>query len=190
MRTNPFYLLLTNPLFYKTRFLIGMPESQQMSLFKAMKDHSVFLCPNKHLYFVGDCGATNETAKCYHCNAQIGNDSRKAMHHAADGNKKLGVIGENGEIIPDEWWAQNGGTASDGASGLSTEHKAVGFIDTSDADDDCVRGLPEIAVCIIRCFILCSLWLHHSERSSEFPSNAMEFMYPHRVAVSVANQVF
>eukprot|EP01084_Bolivina_argentea_P214942 364867_1 len=173
-QSNPFYVLLTDPLHYKDAFLIGMPESQQMALLKAMKGHSVFICPNKHLYFVANCGATKESGKCYQCNAAVGNKKNKKQHIAADGNKKLGKIGNNGEIIPDEYGATNG------IGAIPTQYMATGYIDTN-GNDDCTRGLSEIAVMIIRCFVLCVLWLHHSERSSdEFPSYCQQFMYPHQ----------
>ena len=88
IRTNPFYILLTNPLYFQKRPLIGMPES-------------------------------------------------------------------------------------------STEReRTVGY--SNDWDGEEVRGLIEIEVCIIRCFILCCLLLHHSEKSA-FSSDAMKFMYPQRV---------
>eukprot|EP01083_Nonionella_stella_P165887 553073_1 len=170
-KCNPFYVLLDDPLFYEDGFVIGMPESQQMALLRAMQGHSVFICPNKHLYFVANCGATKESARCYQCNAAVGNVKHAAAHIAAKGNKKLGVIGTNGEIIADEYGANNG------VAQIPSEYMATGYLDCS--HDDCVRNLSEVAVCIIRCFVLCMLWLHHSERSDEFPSQCLRFMYPH-----------
>eukprot|EP01083_Nonionella_stella_P201638 737482_1 len=116
-----------------------------------MKGHHVYLCPNRRLYFVADCGATKHTSKCDQCNAIIGNAPRKRQHKATKGNKKIGKIVENGEIIFSVWGTTHGTTS------LPIQFLAC--------YSNCVRNLSEIGVSILRCFILCTLWLHHRERS-------------------------
>eukprot|EP01084_Bolivina_argentea_P234531 394836_1 len=181
IKQNPFWQLIQNPIYYNDGYLIGMPESQQMQLLKAMKGHSIFICPNRHLYFVADCGATKQTAKCNECNITIGNEPKKRKHKTAKGNKRIGKVGENGEIIPDKW-----GTNSLPTQFLTGYSSCVGYIDIK-GNTDCVRNLSEVAVCIIRIFILCMLWLHHSERTKQFPSNCLKFMFKSNINKSVIN---
>ena len=66
--TNPLSILFHRPLLYKNQYLIGRPEDQSAS-FKAMAGHGVWLCPDDHMYFVGDCTATNESGTCKTCGA-------------------------------------------------------------------------------------------------------------------------
>ncbi|GLC40745.1 hypothetical protein PLESTB_000026900 [Pleodorina starrii] len=32
----------------------------------------VFMCPNGHAYFVGECGCPTQAGSCYECGAQVG----------------------------------------------------------------------------------------------------------------------
>ncbi|KAG1579882.1 hypothetical protein G6F47_012736 [Rhizopus delemar] len=38
-----------------------------------------FVCPNKHPYYVGDCGGATEISKCPECNAPIGGTQHRVI---------------------------------------------------------------------------------------------------------------
>ncbi|XP_062588954.1 E3 ubiquitin-protein ligase RNF213-like [Saccostrea cucullata] len=58
-----------------------------------------YICPNNHIYFVGECGQTMQRSKCPTCRCNIGGE----RHKADEGNRPL----TDQEI--DEWEAQDKG---------------------------------------------------------------------------------
>ncbi|ETN98040.1 hypothetical protein RFI_39477, partial [Reticulomyxa filosa] len=87
---SPFSILFHNPKTFTNQYLVAMPEDQSASLLQVMAGLGAWLCPNNHLYFVANCTATNESAKCPTCGHDIGNKKGAGGHVAATGNRRLG----------------------------------------------------------------------------------------------------
>jgi hypothetical protein len=101
--TSPLSLLLCGPgKGFANLPLLGMPEDQTKMLMAAMVNYGVWLCPNDHIYFVGNCTWTNEASTCQECGAPIGNLVGGGSHTPAPGNRRIGKIGADGEIVFEE----------------------------------------------------------------------------------------
>eukprot|EP01084_Bolivina_argentea_P093257 167759_1 len=63
------------------------------SIIYAMVGHGVWLCPNNHVYFIGNKGtATNGRGRCLECDEAVGNKAGAKSHTHAEGNKLIGRI--------------------------------------------------------------------------------------------------
>ena len=163
---NPLSILFHNPLLYKKQYLIGMPEDQSASLLKAMAGHGVWLCPNDHIYFIGNCTTTNESGTCKTCGAPIGNKVGAGGHFAAKGNRKVGRIDKDGKIKADKYGATEG-VANYDPETLSPK----GYIYIDSHDDKC-RELSNLNVRIVRLIVNLILLTHCSEHET---SDCKEF---------------
>eukprot|EP01083_Nonionella_stella_P289188 984181_1 len=111
-----------------------------------MAGHGVWLCPNDHIYFVGNCTATNGKGKCQQCGAPIGNKVGAKSHTAATGNRRIGKIDKNGKIVADNPYSG----ATEGMAEYNQEKLAPKGYVIIEGNDDIVRGLNEIEVRIDR----------------------------------------
>merc|ERR1719312_889351 len=72
------YTLVKTPIATKQLYWPAMPHDTLFEAIQLMKRDfgntktRLWLCPNGHLYQVGDCGAFNETRRCRDCGQQIG----------------------------------------------------------------------------------------------------------------------
>eukprot|EP01083_Nonionella_stella_P050695 134751_1 len=62
----------------------------------------VWLCPNNHLYFIENCSWPSQSSICTQCDAPTGKRQGGGFHEPATGNKRIGKIGKNGEIIVEQ----------------------------------------------------------------------------------------
>ncbi|ETO01107.1 hypothetical protein RFI_36335, partial [Reticulomyxa filosa] len=152
---SPLSILFHSPKSYQQQYLLAMPEDQSASLLKAMSGHAAWLCPNNHLYFVGECTRTKGTGKCSTCGADIGNRSNWLSHTAAKGNRRLGTIDENGHIVPDNLGATEGTAEYD-----STKLAPQGYVIIEGGADDACRKFNEVSVRIARVFVNLLLLVH------------------------------
>eukprot|EP01084_Bolivina_argentea_P149647 261391_1 len=86
---------------------------------KCMTGHLIWLCPNDHIYFIGNCGATNGTGYCSECKAPIGNKVGQKSHIAATGNRLIGKISKYGHIVPVNPYS----TATEGMAELPKQYQ-------------------------------------------------------------------
>ena len=163
---NPFSRLFHNPMDLVQEYLPGMPEDSSAALLKVMAGHGVWLCPNDHIYFVGECTATRGSGTCHQCGVPIGNDTARGMHTPAKGNRRIGRIDKNGVIRCD--------TYGKGAAGMAEYEKLApkGYV-MVEGVDEVVRGLNEIYIEIVRWMINAILFVHGSELQT---STAGKFM--------------
>eukprot|EP01084_Bolivina_argentea_P296164 510025_1 len=99
LEENPLSILFHNPIVYNNGYLIGMPEDSSAQLFKTMAHAGVWLCPNNHMYFIENCSWPSQSSNCITCGAPTGRKKGGGFHEPAPGNKYIGKIGKNGEII-------------------------------------------------------------------------------------------
>eukprot|EP01084_Bolivina_argentea_P120490 213588_1 len=124
-----------------------------------MAGHGVWLCPNDHIYFVGNYTATYGSDKCQQCGAPIGNKVGAKRHTPADGNRRIGRIDKNGKIVPDNpYFGAAKGMAEYNQNILAPKGYVI-----IEGPDDAVRGLNEIEVHIIRWMNNAILYIHSSE---------------------------
>lgn len=50
----------------------GMSSAERWSIYSAFQRGHWYMCPNGHIYHVGECGTPQETSNCIECGAQVG----------------------------------------------------------------------------------------------------------------------
>ncbi|ETO30662.1 hypothetical protein RFI_06457 [Reticulomyxa filosa] len=179
---SPLSILFHNPMAYANQYLLAMPEDQSASLLRAMAGSGAWLCPNNHLYFVTDCTATNESAKCPTCGDAIGNEAGKGFHNAAKGNRRIGVVQDDGTIYPDK----NG--ATQGMEEYRPELMAPqGYVILEGAVDDKCRRFNETSIRIARLFVNLILLIHHTNAER---SDCLQFTKLGKSNTEVMNKLF
>merc|ERR1711881_680476 len=83
MPTNQLTTCLNEPGKFQKGFLPGMPLDV-VSALGNMIGAAAWVCPNGHVYYIGDCTRPWVEAKC-HCGAKIGGKS----HNPVAGNDRL-----------------------------------------------------------------------------------------------------
>ena len=83
-----FSKLILNPKQFDKAFLPSMPASNFFLFKNIIKQdkwfdvkNKAFLCPNGHLYFIGDCTRANQTGVCPACHQLIGGKAYDVLHH-------------------------------------------------------------------------------------------------------------
>ena len=83
-----FSKLILNPKQFDKAFLPTMPASNFFLVKDIMKqdkwcgvESKAFLCPNGHLYFIGDCTIANQSGVCPECHQPIGGKAYNVLHH-------------------------------------------------------------------------------------------------------------
>ncbi|ETO27465.1 hypothetical protein RFI_09668, partial [Reticulomyxa filosa] len=153
---SPFSILFHNPKTFTNQYLVAMPEDQSASLLQAMAGLGAWLCPNNHLYFVANCTATNESAKCPTCGHDIGNKKGAGGHVAATGNRRLGKVQADGRIVADDYGATEG----------KTEYRPdllapQGYVIMEGAVENKCRDFNEISIRVAGLFVNLILLTHH-----------------------------
>ncbi|CEG78950.1 hypothetical protein RMATCC62417_13481 [Rhizopus microsporus] len=69
----------------KNQIICAMNEETKSGMFNIVGGRW-FVCPNKHPYFVGDCGGATEVSRCPECNAPIGG----TQHRVIESNRFYG----------------------------------------------------------------------------------------------------
>lgn len=69
----------------KNQIIRAMNEEIKSGIFNIVGGRW-FVCPNKHPYFVGDCGGATEVSRCPECNAPIGG----TQHRVIESNRFYG----------------------------------------------------------------------------------------------------
>ena len=88
---GPWFKLLSDPTFFKDKYLPSMPENELAAILGAIDENlGVYKCPNGHLYTIGNCTRPNQSAKCPDCGAAIGNAEGKGSHTLARGTQLVG----------------------------------------------------------------------------------------------------
>ncbi|ETN99365.1 hypothetical protein RFI_38115 [Reticulomyxa filosa] len=154
--SSPFSILFHQPNAYKKKYLLAMPDDQNTSLLQAMKGYGAWLCPNDHIYFVDNCTRTKESGKCPTCNETIGNQALFFAHVAASGNRKLGIVQEDGTILPDDKGANRGTVKFQSHLLIPT-----GYVVMEGAMDVKCRNFDEQSIQIARCLVNLILFMHH-----------------------------
>ena len=85
---SEFSELILNPKQFNKTFLPTMPASNFFVVKDIMKqdkwcgvESKAFLCPNGHLYFIGDCTRANQSGFCPECCQPIGGKAYNVLHH-------------------------------------------------------------------------------------------------------------
>ena len=71
-------------------FMLASPANERGMILHALgAAHTVYKCSCGFVYFVADCGMTNESGKCPKCGKNIGNQAGAAGHTAAPGQQRM-----------------------------------------------------------------------------------------------------
>ena len=100
---SPFSILFHDPIAYNDGYLLAMPPDQMGLLFSVMKGCGVMLCPNNHIYFLSNCTYPWVRLRCEVCGARTGGKN----HTAAPGNKRVGYVDNNGNLVVDLYDDEN-----------------------------------------------------------------------------------
>ncbi|ETO17034.1 hypothetical protein RFI_20299, partial [Reticulomyxa filosa] len=143
---SPLSILFHNPNQYRNAYLLGMPEDQSTVLLKAMSGRVAWSCRNNHLYFVPN----GVTQKCPTCGPNTEGKSKWRLFSSAE-SKRVGVVDEDGHIIPEDL------EAADKIPKMAPQ----GYVITEGVDDIC-RMFDEVSVRVARLFVNLILLIHHS----------------------------
>ena len=96
---SEFSKLILNPKHFDKAFLPTMPVSNFFLVKDIMKqdkwwsiESKAFLCPNGHLYVIGDCTKANQSGICLLCHQPIGEKGYDILHH---GNRAVEITEES-----------------------------------------------------------------------------------------------
>eukprot|EP01083_Nonionella_stella_P118742 354561_1 len=160
MPTSPLSILFHAPNAYNNGYMIGMPEDESSRLFKVMKGLGVcvdvWLCPNEHMYFVAGCTWTNEASSCCTCGAPTGNAKKAGSQQSAPGNRRIGKIDANGNIVLETRDQYTGRVYKEEGKRLTPK----GYVDIGGLDH-VSRNMNNITLRVVRMFVNIILLLHH-----------------------------
>lgn len=153
---NPLSILLYSMMDYENNYLIGMPSDESSLLLKTMAGHGVWVCPNDHIYFIGNCTSTNQSSNCPTCGDPIGNKKGGGCAIAAHKNRRIGRIDKDGNIKADKYGATEG-LCKYNPETLSSK----GYVWIEGQDKEC-RNMNGVNIRIIRLIVNLTIVLHCS----------------------------
>eukprot|EP01084_Bolivina_argentea_P154262 268932_1 len=176
---NPFAQLFQSPQEFKNNYLPAMPEDGSTQLLKAMTGHGIWLCPNDHVYYIGNATSTSGTDKCQTCYEPIGNKVGQRIHTPADHNKRCGRIDRNQNVVRDNPY----NCAKEMRDYNVNKFATKGYVLIEGGDEKC-RDLGAIDVCIVRWMVNAILYIHSSE-SKLSTANILMMIKPNEITIKL-----
>lgn len=95
-KMGPFYKLMTDPAFFKDKWIVTMPEDEMAMIINAAgggQALGVYQCECGYKYVVDACTMPNQSAACPDCGRNIGKKTNGGFHQLSDTSTRLAITG-------------------------------------------------------------------------------------------------